>query len=176
MIFLLVAIGCEVHMGPSDFWARMFKTQSDSGYYADKARNLMTKMFGKVKEYEINKIVVIDLVDSDGQVPILGEYFAARLVEDIAQRKLFRVAQKGEVRNVLSELELKPSLFYTKDQSQDLGKTLRAQALLQGKVTDLGTNLDIQLTMVDVATGEVIASATETLNRTKFAVEMLRHF
>ncbi len=180
-IAFLVAIfifsnGCEVHMGPSDFWARVFKTQTDSGYYADKARKLVTVMSKEVKEYEINKVAVIDLVDPGGRVPILGGYLAARLVEDIAQRKVFRVAQKGEVHEVLRDLELKPALFYTKQESQEIGESLNAQAIMQGKVMDLGTNLDVQLTMVDVATGEVIASATETLNRTKFAMEMFRHY
>tara|TARA_B100000686_G_C16795142_1_gene981710 strand:+ start:2312 stop:2713 length:402 start_codon:yes stop_codon:yes gene_type:complete len=133
-------------------------------------------MSGKVHEYEINKVAIIDLVDSQGKVPILGEYLASRLVENIAQRKMFRVAQKGEVHKALEALELKPALFYSKTENQEMGRTLNAQAIIQGKLTDLGTNLDVQLTMVDVVTGEVIASATETLNRTKFAVEMLRHY
>ena len=174
--FSIFSIGCEIHMGPSDFWARMLKTQTDSGYYADKARKLVTIMSRKVQEYDINKVAIIDLVDSEGRVPILGEYITSRLVEDIAQRKIFRVAQKGEVHKALEELELKPAQFYSKDQNQEMGQTLNAQAIIQGKLTDLGTNLDVQLTMVDVSTGEVIGSATETLNRTKFSVEMLRHF
>jgi len=33
----------------------------------------------------------------------------------------------------------------------------------------------VHLTLTDVSTGEVITSATENLNRTKFAVEMLHH-
>ena len=55
-----------------------------------------------------------------------------------------------------------------------LGKSLDSQALLTGKITDLGTNLDMHLTLTDVVTGEVISSATQHLTRTKFAVEMLR--
>ena len=174
--FSLLVAGCEIHMAPSDFWARMLKTQTDSGYYEDKARKLVSKISNKTQEYEINKIAIIDLVDSEGRVPILGEYLASRLVEDIAERKIFRVAQKGEVQKALDELALKPALFYNKEQNQEMGKTLNAQAIVNGKLTDLGTNLDVQLTMVDVTTGEVIASATETLNRTKFAVEMFRHY
>tara|TARA_B100000686_G_scaffold353740_1_gene460593 strand:- start:1012 stop:1566 length:555 start_codon:yes stop_codon:yes gene_type:complete len=174
--FSLLAAGCEVHMGPSDFWSRLLKTQADSGYYADKVRKLVTMLSGKVQEYEINKIAIIDLVDAEGRVPILGEYLASRLVEDIAQRKVFRVAQKGEVYKALETLELEPALFYSRDENKDIGQKLNVQAIVQGKLTDLGTNLDVQLIMVDVMTGEVIASGTETLNRTKFAVEMFRHY
>ena len=57
-----------------------------------------------------------------------------------------------------------------------MGEILNAEAVITGKITDLGTNLDIQLVLIDIVTGEVIASASEPLNRTKFAVEMLRHF
>ena len=62
----------------------------------------------------------------------------------------------------------------TKNELKNLGKALQSEAILTGKITDLGTNLDVHLSLTDVVTGEVIASATENLNRTKFAVEMLR--
>lgn len=167
---------CELYMAPSDFWGRMFKTQSDSGYYQNKARSLISKLSTKIEDYEINKVGVIDLVDEDGRVPILGDYMAARLVEEIAGRKAFRVAQKGEVHEALDKLDLRPALFYSKDEMKKIGGAIKAQALLNGKIVDLGTNLDVQLVLVDIVTGEVISSATEPLNRTKFAVEMLRHY
>jgi hypothetical protein len=178
-IFLIVVIfitGCELYIAPSDFLAKALKIQSDSGYYRDKARKLMSKLTQNVSEYEINKVAVIDLVDEDGRVPILGEYFSSRIVEDITHRKIFRVAQKGEIEEALSQLEVSPSLFYSREVTQKVGEILNAEAIINGKITDLGTNLDIQLVLVDIVTGEVIASASEDLNRTKFAVEMLRHF
>ena len=167
---------CEIYMAPSNFIRNVFKSESDSGYYRSRARILVKKLTGKVDEYEINKVAVIDLVDEDGKVPVLGDYLAQRLVEEMARSQSFRVAQKGEVKEVLSQLDLQPSLFYAKEDTQKIGESLKAQAIVNGKITDLGTNLDVQLVMMDITTGEVIASATEPLNRTKFAVEMLRHF
>ena len=178
-IFLIIVIfmaGCELHIAPSDFLSKALKTQSDSGYYRDKAHKLIKNLTKNVTEYEINKVAVIDLVDEDGRVPILGEYLSSRIVEDITQRKVFRVAQKGEIEEALSQLEVAPSLYYTRDVTQKMGEILNAEAIINGKITDLGTNLDIQLVLIDIVTGEVIASASEPLNRTKFAVEMLRHF
>lgn len=173
-VFFLTA--CEVYMAPSNFWGRMFKSQSDSDYYRNRAQILINKLTSKVDEYEINKVAVIDLVDEEGRVPILGEYFASKLVEAIARKEPFRVAQKGEVRNTLDQLGLLPSQSYSKEEIQQIGNSLNAQALLNGKIIDLGTNLDVQLVLVDIVTGEVIASATESLNRNKFSKEMLRHF
>ena len=93
----------------------------------------------------------------------------------VTSEKVFRVAQKGEVNQALTQLNLKPSFVYSRGELASLGKSLNSQAVLTGKITDLGTNIDVHMTLTDVATGEVISSATENLNRTKFAVEMLRH-
>jgi len=179
-IFVLTAIvflsACEVYMAPSNLVKNVFKSESDSEYYRNRARILVKKLAGKVEDYEINKVAVIDLVDEKGRAPILGSYFTQRLVEEITHDQSFRVTQKGEVQEVLARLDLKPALFYDKEKTQEIGESLKAQALVNGKITDLGTNIDVQLVMVDIATGEVIASATEPLNRTRFAVEMLRHF
>ena len=85
------------------------------------------------------------------------------------------MAQKGEVQSVLDNLKLQPSFHYNTNELRHLGKALNSQAVITGRITDLGTNLDIHLTLTDVMSGEVIASASEPLTRTKFAVEMLRH-
>ena len=75
----------------------------------------------------------------------------------------------------MEQLNLQPSYSYNKEEIRKMGKALQSQALITGKITDLGTNIDVHLTLTDVMSGEVIASATEHLTRTKFAVEMLRH-
>ena len=87
-----------------------------------------------VDMYEINKIVVMDLVDDGDQVPILGEYMSTRVVEAITRGKYFRVAQKGEVVETLNRLNLQPSFRYTKEEIQRIGREMNAQALINGKV------------------------------------------
>jgi len=175
MAFLFLA-GCEVKLGPSKFWQKFFKPETDSEYYRDKSEDLMDLIAHDVEEYEINKVVVLDLVDDQGRVPVLGEYMANRVVEAITRRRYFRVAQKGEVMNTLGQLDLKPSFRYTQDEVRKIGHALNAQAIVNGTVRDIGTNIDVHIAMVDIASGEVISSATERLNRTKFAVELLQHF
>jgi hypothetical protein len=171
--------GCEVKMAPSHFWSKMLRTQTDSNYYKDKSSSLVQNLTIDIAEYEINKVTVMDLVDEDNRPPILGEYFSSRIVEAITKKyffqdKVFRVAQKGEVNSVLEQLNLKHSYLYNRDEIRQMGKALNSQAIITGRITDLGTNIDVHLTLTDVMSGEVIASATEHLTRTKFAVEMLR--
>lgn len=178
-IILFFISGCEVKMAPSHFWTKLFRTQTDSNYYKEKSEDLVKSLTEDVAEYEINKVTVMDLVDEENRAPILGEYFASRVVEAITKKyffhdKIFRVAQKGEVNAIMEQLNLKPSYLYNKEEIRQMGKALNSQAIITGRITDLGTNIDVHLTLTDVMSGEVIASATEHLTRTKFAVEMLR--
>lgn len=173
--FVMLA-GCEVKLAPSKVWSKVFKPDTDSGYYQERSEDLVDDLARDAEEYEINKVVVMDLVDEDDQVPVLGEYMSGRVVEAITRKRYFRVAQRGEVNQTLEELELKPSYRYTHEDLHRIGKALKAQAIVNGKVRDIGTNIDVHLALVDVATGEVISSATQHLNRTRFAVELLRHY
>ncbi len=172
---LLFITACEVRMAPSDYWSRLFKTETDTKYYRKKAESLVEELSKDVAEYDINRVTVVDLVNDEGKAPILGEYLSDRVIEAITRKKLFRVTQKGDVKDALARLNLQPSDHYARDDLMSLGKALNSQALVTGKLIDLGTNLDVHLTMVDIVTGEVISSASEHLTRTRFAVEMLRH-
>ncbi|NIP99975.1 MAG: hypothetical protein GWM98_05910 [Nitrospinaceae bacterium] len=176
LIVLCLLGGCELKLAPSKFWDKIWKPETDSKYYQEKSEELVLVLTEDVEEYEINKIVVLDLVDETGRVPILGEYMSNRVVEAITRGRYFRVAQRGEVMETLERLDLKPSFKYTREEIQRIGKAMNAQALVNGKLRDLGANIDVHVALVDIASGEVIASASEQLNRTRFAVELLRHY
>lgn len=177
MIIVVVFLAaCEVKMAPSQFWEKVFAPDTDSEYYRKKSENLVMDLTKGVEEYEINKVVVMDLVNDEDRVPILGEYMSTRVVEAITRGRFFRVSQRGEVMETLGRLDLKPSFRYTKQEVQRIGRELKAQAIINGKVRDIGANIDVHVSLVDIASGEVIASATEQLNRTRFAVELLRHY
>lgn len=173
---VLFMAGCEVKLGPSNFWDKWFKPETDTEYYQDKSDDLVETITHDVEEYEINKVVVLDLVDDKNKVPILGQYMSNRVVESMTRNKTFRVAQRGEVEDMLDQLDLKPSFKYTSDEIQRLGKAMNAQALVMGKLLDIGANIDVHIALVDIASGEVIASASEKLQRTRSAVELLRHY
>jgi len=173
---VLFMAGCEVKLGPSNFWDKWFKPETDTEYYQGKSDDLVDTITRDVEEYEINKVVVLDLVDDKNKVPILGQYMSNRVVESMTRNKTFRVAQRGEVEDMLNQLDLKPSFKYTSDEIQRLGKAMNAQALVIGKLLDIGANIDVHIALVDIASGEVIASASEQLIRTRSAVELLRHY
>jgi TolB-like protein len=172
---LIFLAGCELKFDPSRIWS-WGKTETDTEYYQDKSDDLVDTITRDVQEYEINKVVVLDMVDDKGKVPILGQYMSNRVVESITRNKTFRVAQRGEVEATLNQLDLKPSFKYTSEEIQRLGKALNAQGLVIGKLLDIGANIDVHIALVDIASGEVIASASEKLIRTRSSVELLRHY
>lgn len=181
VIFTFFLFGCELKMAPSPLLNKILRTQTDSNYYKGKTEDLVDTLTADVEEYEINKVTVLDLVDEANRPPILGEYLSSRVVEAFTKKNYFqdrtiRVAQKGEVQAVLDTLKLKNSYMYNREEIRKMGKALNSQAIITGRLTDLGTNIDVHLTLTDVVSGEVIASATEHLTRTKFAVEMLRQY
>ncbi len=67
LITILFFTGCEVKMGPSQFWSKLFRTQTDSKYYMGKTENLVKILTEDVAEYEINKVTVFDLVDEENK-------------------------------------------------------------------------------------------------------------
>ena len=179
ILFLIILSACEVRMAPTEYWSKLFRTQTDSSYYQGKSESLANEIAEDIEEYEINKITVMDFVDEGNRTPILGEYLSSRVVQAFTARSLFQgrifhVTQKGEVNETLQQLNLQHNFLYAKNDLKALGESLNSQAVLTGKITDLGTNIDMHLTLTDVVTGEVISSATQHLKRTRFAVEMLR--
>ena len=179
ILLLSLLSACTIKMDLPEGMEKLFRTQTDSSYYQGKAESITSQIANDIEEYEINKITIMDFVDEGNQIPILGEYLSSRVVEAFTDRSLFEsrtfhVTQKGEVNEVLQQLNLQHKYLYAKNELQRLGKSLDSQAILTGKITDLGTNIDMHLTLTDIVTGEVVSSATQHLNRTKFAVEMLR--
>ena len=179
ILLLSLLSACTIKVGPTEYFEKLFRTQTDSSYYQGKSESLTNEIAKDIEEYEINKITIMDFVDEGNRTSILGEYLSSRVVEaftdrSLLQDRIFHVTQKGEVNEVLQQLNLQHNYLYSKNDLEALGESLNSQAILTGKITDLGTNIDMHLTLTDVVTGEVISSATQHLTRTKFAVEMLR--
>ncbi len=122
-----------------------------------------------------NKVAVMDLVDRDGRIPVLGRYLSMKIVNNISKHQFFKLVQRGDLVNALKRLNGDFDNFDA-SLSQELGKALHIEAIITGKIIDLGTNLDINLHSINVKTGEVIASASVTIARSNFAMEMLRKY
>lgn len=176
MLIFTLCLGCQVRLEPGAlYWAEPARGHNESQYYREKARDLVHQLANTIGQSGVQEVVVLDAVNDAGQVSALGEYFSGRVVEAITQAGLFRVVKRGEVERVLETLRLAPALSDNREELGSLGCAFEAEALLTGRITDLGTGLDVRLTLTDVENGDLIAAATEHLKRSRFALEMYRH-
>ena len=157
MLIFTLCLGCQVRLEPGAlYWAEPAREHNESQYYREKARDLVHQLANTIGQSGVQEVVVLDA----GQVSALGEYFSGRVVEAITQAGLFRVVKRGEVERVLETLRLAPALSYNREELRSLGGAFEAEALLTGRITDLGTGLDVRLTLTDVENGDLIAAAT----------------
>ena len=80
ILLLILLSACEVRMAPTEYWSKLFRTQTDSSYYQGKSESLTNQIAEDIEEYEINRITVMDFVDEENQIPILGEYLSSRVI------------------------------------------------------------------------------------------------
>jgi hypothetical protein len=41
---------CELRMAPTEYWSKLFRTQTDSSYYRGKSENLATQIAKDIEE------------------------------------------------------------------------------------------------------------------------------
>ncbi len=173
MIVLAIPLSsCEFSLTPPKSLKNYFKTEADSRYYERKCRNLLNQIDNNLSAYGIRRIAVIDFVDIEGKVSELGRFLSSKLTLQIPKESEMIVIQRGHVEKALKELRLPPRESYNFDITTQLGKKLGVDGIILGKIVDLGTNIDVNLKLIDANTGDVIATASESLARTKYAVEM----
>lgn len=176
---IVLLSGCEISLYPPRFLNDILTTKTNSGYYERKVRGLVDQLVRQMKSKRnskiTNKVAVMDLADRNGQISLLGRYLSMKIVHNISINKHFKLAQRGDLVNALDRLD---GDFDSFDLSltRELGNVLKIEAIITGKIIDLGTNLDVNLSSIDVKTGEVIASASGVLARTNFALEMLKKY
>lgn len=170
LLFLL--FGCEFSLKPPTQFKEFFKTEADSRYYNRKCRNLLDQLIQNIDEYGIRRIAVIDFVNYEGKVTELGKFLASNLMVQIPKESKLILVQRGQVEKALKGLEVPPMEGYDLSTTTKLGRELGVDGIVLGKLVDLGTNIDVNLKMMDVNTGDVVATASESLARTKYAVEM----
>lgn len=169
--------GCELSLRPPKYLGKIFSTNTNSRYYEKKVRFLVNQLIDQIESIDINngikKVAVMDLVDYKGRVPELGKYISLKIMNEISKNKYFKLMERSYLLRTMNRLNLNLESF-TDSLSKELGEALQIETIIAGKIIDLGTNLDINLNFIDVKTGLIIASASESLARSNFAVEMLR--
>lgn len=178
-LFVLFLSGCQAFPPPSNIFKKVFTTKTNSRYYEKKARYLVNKLTRQMEEENsnlvINKVAVLDLVDHTGRVSELGRYISLKIANEISKKNYFKMASRGDLLDAMNRLHIGFNSFETSFPKK-LGAILQIEAVIAGKIIDLGTNLDVNVNSIDIKTGEIIASASESVARSDFATAMLRRY
>ncbi len=176
---VLLLSGCGIFPLPSEILNKAFTPENNTRYYEKKAYHLVKQLIRQMDEENsnlaINRIAVMDLVDHTGRVPELGRYISLKIANEISKNKYFKLTPRGDLLGTMNRLRTGSNNFEVSTLNE-LGDALKIEAIIVGKIIDLGTNLDVNVNSVDIKTGEIIASASTSIARSDFATEMLRKY
>lgn len=113
-----------------------------------------------------NTIVVFPFPYSDGVKSVEGGLFSERLVTRLSEGGVVRVVERALLDKIMAEQKLSAVGFVDPQSSVQIGKLLGAHGIVSGSVTDLGENIEIHLRLVNVETGEVVATSKVTTRKT----------
>lgn len=176
---VLFLAGCGTAIRTPKFLDKLLLQKTNSRYYEKKVyrvvKQLVEQMEDETMNYRVKKIAVLDIVDRTGRVPELGRYISLKIVQEISINNYYKLAPRADLMNTMERLNTGFNDFdFTL--SKKIGNALQIEAIIAGKIIDLGTNLDLTVNTIDVKNGEIIASASESLDRSGFATEMLRRY
>jgi len=92
----------------------------------------------------------------------LGRGLADMLITDLAQLSTLRLVERARLNEVLAELELADSAFVDPATAATMGRGLGASLIVTGSFVAIHPQMRIDARVVDVATGEVLASTEVT--------------
>lgn len=98
----------------------------------------------------------------------LGRGVADMLTTDLGSAPALRVVERTRIAEVLAELDLQRSAFIDPASAQSLGKGVGATGVVVGSLTVAIGGMRIDARLVDVATGEVRATAQATGTEDQF--------
>jgi len=111
-------------------------------------------------------VAVTELSYADGRESPDGYIVAERLTAELSHAQAVKAIERSKIEAVLSELKLQQSGVVDPSAAKDIGKLLGADQVIVGTLTELpAKQLELNLRMVSVESGEITAAATATVIR-----------
>ncbi len=112
---------------------------------------------------------VLPLAPASQELGLPAEYFTEQLVLSFgrgeATRKTFRILERRNLQNILSELELQLSGLAEEGQAAKVGKLLGARVLVVGRLYSKGPAYELFLKLLWVENGEVLSATKALIDR-----------
>ena len=110
------------------------------------------------------KVAVTELSMTDGQSNALGVAVAEKLMTKLVGRiGRFEILERSQIDKTLEELNLNLSDLFDPESVNRVGKRLGADTLVVGTMAEMETTVDLNIRLIQVGTGIVIAMASKKL-------------
>jgi TolB-like protein len=157
---------------------------TDARYYEGKINELTELLLKTIPKEKleskeaklINKVAIMDFVNSNGKVSALGKYLGSKLSETIIEKNYFNVAQRGEVLDALKNNNIVFTGIMNNETIKKVGERLKVDAVFFGEIVDLGTNIDVNIKFILVKDGEMLSAASIDIERTKSAINLMETY
>ncbi len=114
-------------------------------------------------EVEPIKIAILELdsLDRTGRQDPIGRMISEFLTTSAVESKRFDVVERSLLDKVMKELELGQSGLIEEGKAREIGRMVGASTILTGSVSRMGNTLRIDVRLIDVESGKILAAANE---------------
>lgn len=125
-------------------------------------------------EQNKRRVAVMNFPLVTGEMTDLGIYLSDKLTNSLFQyRDKFEVVERTRLESVLKEIKLGFTGIIDDKAAQSIGKILGADAIVIGTITDLGSEIDINIRMLGTERANVIAVASAILEKSDVIVKLM---
>jgi curli biogenesis system outer membrane secretion channel CsgG len=130
--------------------------------------SLLLLLASRVLAADVLAVAYFDAHSIRPEIEPLGRGVADMLTTDLGSAPALRVVERTRIAEVLAELDLQRSDFVDPASAQSLGKGVGATGVVVGSLTVAIGGMRIDARVVDVATGEIRATAQATGTEEQF--------
>ena len=108
---------------------------------------------------ELKNAAVINFVNLDGQVSMLGKHIAEEMSTGLAKWGDFKIVERALINKVIAEQKYALSDFFDLSKAASLGKLVGAQGIVIGTITELEKSFQVNARIIETETGEVLSTS-----------------
>ncbi len=132
----------------------------------DPVNEIVIMVEGRLDLLGGSTLVVFPFPYADGIKSIEGALLSERVVTRLAERGRVRVLERALLDKIMEEQKLSATGLVDAATSVRIGRLLGARGILSGTVTDLGELIEIHTRLLNVETGEVVATLKRKTRKT----------
>ena len=160
IFFLLCLMAVELVAGSSNIYPRTKAMETLS-------RGLITELGG-----ELENAAVLDFVNLDGTVTMLGKHIAEEMSTRLAKWGDFKVIERKLIDKVIAEQKYSLSEFIDTEKAVSIGKLVGAQGIVIGTITELEKSFQVNARIIQTETGEVLSTAQVEIRKDADTVKL----